>query len=211
MALNILRRGVVGVAAIVLVLLAAVALIETGVVLGSRGDPATVVQRAAAVPAAPAGASGGATADAGAADAGAAAADAADPVLATEFDALLAADQTAASTTASGQPLRGVGLRRLAVLRHLVHGTVVVDLPRLGGLTTVQLDHGTVSAVSATSLTVAEQGSSSATVTVGGDTRVRKDGKRAAVGDLATGDEVFVLSKVEADGTVAYLVVVPAK
>jgi Domain of unknown function (DUF5666) len=206
MALNILRRGVVGVAAIVLVLLVAVALIETGVVLGSRGDPATVVQRAAAVAAAPAGASGGATADAGAA-----AADVADPVLATEFDALLAADQTAAPTIASGQPVRGVGLRRLAVLRHLVHGTVVVDLPRLGGLTTVQLDHGTVSAVSATSLTVAEQGSSSATVTVGGDTRVRKDGKRAAVGDLATGDEVFVLSKVDADGTVAYLVVVPAK
>ncbi len=127
---------------------------------------------------------------------------ASDEALATEFDAILAADQTTAA-----QPGLGA-LRRLRAGRLLVHATVVVDLPKKG-LTTVQLDHGKVAAVGATSLTVAEADGSSATVTLGADTRVRKNAARAAVSDLRTGDEVFVMSKVEAGGTVAYLVVVP--
>ena len=95
-------------------------------------------------------------------------------------------------------------------LRKLVHATVVVDLPVLGGLTTIQLDHGTVSAASSTSLTISETGGGSVTVELGAKTKVRRDGAKAAISDLKTGDEVFVMSRVESDGTVAYLVVVPA-
>jgi hypothetical protein len=39
---------------------------------------------------------------------------------------------------------------------------------------------------------------------------VRKHAAKAAIGDLKVGDEVFVMSKVQAGGTDAYLVVVPA-
>jgi hypothetical protein len=97
---------------------------------------------------------------------------------------------------------------QLAAARRLVHATVVVDLKN-GGLTTIQLDHGTVSTVGTTSLTIAEAGGGSVTVTLGADTRVRRDGAKAAIADLKPADEVFVMSKVAADGTTAYLVVVP--
>lgn len=134
-----------------------------------------------------------------------AAADASDPATVDgAVEAILAADQTAPP-----ERLRAAALRRLAAWRHLVHATATLDLPALGGLTTVQLDHGTVSAVSATSLTIAEAGGTSVTVDLGASTKVRRNGTKAAVTDLRTGDEAFVMSRVETDGTEAYLVVVP--
>ena len=137
----------------------------------------------------------------------------ADPIddsLAADLDAVLAADQATPSgaPAAAGRPAIRGELRRLAAWRKLVHANVVVDLPKRG-LTTVQLDHGTIAAVSATSLTIRESGGGSMTVTLGDQTRVRRDGARAAVTDLRTGDEVFALSTVEAGGTTASLVVVP--
>lgn len=72
--------------------------------------------------------------------------------LAVELDAILAAEQSAAP---DGQLRAGRGeLRRLAAWRRLVHATVVVDLPDKG-LTTIQLDHGTISAVTAGTLSIA--------------------------------------------------------
>lgn len=136
--------------------------------------------------------------------------DATDDTLAADLDAVLAADQGTPSggPAAAGRlPIRGA-LRHLAAWRKLVHATVVVDLPKRG-LTTLQLDHGTIAVVSATSLTIRESGGGSVTVTLGDQTRVRRDGARAAVTDLRTGDEVFAISTVEAGGTTASLVVVP--
>lgn len=136
-------------------------------------------------------------ADPGPADSGA---------IAGELDAILAAERAAAP---GGQLRAGRGeLRRLAAWRRLVHATIVVDLPEKG-LTTVQLDRGTVSAVSADSLSIAEAGGTSVTITLGAETRVRKDGKKAAVADLKVGDEVFAMSLVEGSSSEAYLVVVP--
>ncbi|HEY3164767.1 MAG TPA: hypothetical protein VGJ71_10420 [Candidatus Limnocylindrales bacterium] len=131
---------------------------------------------------------------------------AAETALSDDIDALLAADKATAAPERAAT--RGE-LRRLAAWRKLVHATVVVDLPALGGLTTIQLDHGTVSAVSATSLTISETGGGSTTVDLGAKTKVRRAGSKATIADLKTGDEVFALSRVEADGTEAYLVVVP--
>jgi hypothetical protein len=131
-----------------------------------------------------------------------------DDLVASELDAILAADQTATPQAApTGRIARGQ-LRRLAASRHLVHATVIVDLDKVG-LTTIQLDHGTISAVSATSLTISETGGGSVSIALGTDARVRREGARAAVADLKTSDEVFVLSKVESSGPTAYLVVVP--
>lgn len=124
-----------------------------------------------------------------------------------DLDVLLAADQPSAKPERAAA--RG-DLRRLAAWRRLVHATVVVDLPK-GGLTTIQLDHGSIAAVDPSSLTIAEAGGGSVTVRLGDDTRVRRDGARAKVADLKTGDELFVMSKVESAGTTAYLVVVPKR
>ena len=122
-------------------------------------------------------------------------------------DALLAADTTTGATTPQRIPARQ--LRRLAAWQRLVHATATLDLPAAGGPTTVQLDHGTIGAVSSTSLTITEAGGGSVTVTLATDTRVRRHGAKATIGDLAAGDEVFSLSRVESGGTEAYLVVVP--
>ena len=146
-------------------------------------------------------------APAGASAAGAVVPPEGDPALTAELDAILASDTTSASPDRAAG--RGV-LRHLAAAARLVHATVLVDLKE-GGLTTVQLDHGTISAVSATSLTIAETGGTSVTVTLETGTRVRRDGARATVAALKTGDDVFAMSKVEAGGTGAYLVVVPRR
>jgi hypothetical protein len=123
--------------------------------------------------------------------------------LGPDLDAILSADQTKTKPAVAA-----VRLRRLAAWQRLVHATVVVDLKQ-GGLTTIQLDHGTISAVSATTLTIKETGGGSVTVALGDKTRVRRDGAKAAIADLKTADDVFVLSKVETGGTTGYLVVVP--
>jgi hypothetical protein len=131
-----------------------------------------------------------------------------DDQVAGELDAILAADQSAAPQAAPAGRIGRGQLRRLAAWRHLVHATVVVDLDKVG-LTTIQLDHGTISAVSTSSLTISETGGGSVTIALGSETRVRRDAARAAAADLETADEVFVMSKVEPGGSTAYLVVVP--
>lgn len=141
-----------------------------------------------------------------AAAAGSGAAPADSVAVAGEIDAVLAAER---GTAPDGQFRAGRGeLRRLAAWRRLVHATIVVDLPEKG-LTTVQLDRGTVSAVSADSLSIAEAGDTSVTVALGEETRVRKNGEKATVADLKVGDIVFVMSLVEGSASEAYLVVVP--
>ena len=127
--------------------------------------------------------------------------------VATAADALFAADTTTTATTPDRLTARQ--LRRLAAWRHLVHATATLDLPALGGLTTVQLDHGTIQAVSATSLTISETGGGAVTVSLADRTTVRKDGAKSTVGALKAGDEVFAMSRVESGRTEAYLVVVP--
>jgi hypothetical protein len=126
-----------------------------------------------------------------------------DAALGSDLDAILAADQTTTRPTAAAGRLR-----RLAAWGRLVHATVVVDLKQ-GGLTTLQLDHGTISAVSTAALTVKETGGGSVTVALAADSRVRRGGAKATIADLKMTDDVFVLSKVEAGGATAYLVVVP--
>src|SRR6478735_2001439 len=152
-----IRRRATPVVAILVFALAAAALVGAGIAIGSS---------ARAVP----GAAGSATGDS----------------VAGDLDAVLAADQSAAGNARPANPNRSVaGLRRLAAGERLVHGTVLVNLPALGGLTTIQIDHGTIKAVSPTSLSVSETGGTTATVSLGGETRVRKHAAKGNVGDLA--------------------------
>ncbi len=188
------RRVAITIVAVIALSLAAVGLVEAGIAIGSTTHPTSPL----------ADASDPSTASA-------ASAASTDGSVTDELDALLAADQTAAQPAATnGRVNQNVaGLRRLAAARKLVHATVLVDLPKLGGLTTIQLDHGTIAAVNATTLSITEADKTTATVKLGAETRVRKNAAKAAVTDLKTGDEVFVMSKVGTGGTEAYLVVVP--
>lgn len=98
---------------------------------------------------------------------------------------------------------------RLARLRqHLVHGTFTV-LNRDGELMTIQLDHGTVSAIGDGSITIAEAGGSSVTVSTNTDTKVRKDRAPATLTALELGDEVVVHSIVEGGSATARFVFGP--
>ena len=99
---------------------------------------------------------------------------------------------------------RGIGRLR----KHLVHGTVTI-LDRDGKLITLQLDHGTISAIGNDSITIAEAGNSSVTVATTAETRVRKDRKPASLAKLEVGDEVVVTSVVDAGSATARLIVVP--
>jgi hypothetical protein len=91
----------------------------------------------------------------------------------------------------------------------IVHGTVTIDT-RKEGLITVQVDGGTVSAVDADSVTIAEKGGGSVTVAIDTQTRVRRDRKRTTAADLKLGDTVRVVSRVGTGGkATAKLIVVP--
>ena len=122
------------------------------------------------------------------------------------LDSAFAADQLATDPAAAD---RAAGaLLRLRFWQRLVHATATLDLPNKG-LTTVQLDHGTVAAIDADSLTITEKGGGSVTVALGDDTRYRKDGAPVKHADIKSGDVVYVMSLVESAGSGAYLVVIP--
>lgn len=116
--------------------------------------------------------------------------------------ASVAAPSTAAAEAvapaASGAPSDEA---RLRPFRRLVHGTITFDHPD-EGLITVQLDGGTISAVDADSITIAEAGGASVTVAIDDETRVRIARKRSAVTDLKAGQTVRVVSRVADGGTV---------
>lgn len=135
-------------------------------------------------------------------------------------DAVVPATATMSTETGADLPLfAGERLRALRdrfgdgnlarLRRHLVHGTVTV-LDRDDKLVTLQLDHGTISAIGASSITIAEAGGSSVTVATNADTRVRKDRKPGSLAALAVGDEVVVKSVVDGGSATARRIVVPA-
>ena len=166
-----------------------------------------------------AGASAGSAATISTAAPGAAAASAATDPTADAVDAALAAFDQAGTTGPAGlaapgataQPATRLGqrLRQFARWKQLVHATVTVNRPG-AGIQAFNLDHGTITALTAGSLTVAEAGGSTVTLTTDTTTRVRKDGKKATLADLRSGNEVVVVSLVGGTGTPrANLVVVP--
>jgi hypothetical protein len=166
-----------------------------------------------------AGASAGSAATISTAAPGAAAASAATDPTADAVDAALAAFDQAGTTGPGGlaapgataQPATRLGqrLRQFARWKQLVHATVTVNRPG-AGIQAFNLDHGTITALTAGSLTIAEAGGSSVTLTTDTTTRVRKDGKKATLADLRSGNEVVVVSLVGGTGTPrANLVVVP--
>ena len=111
----------------------------------------------------------------------------------------------AASPSASGDPARHPGLRKLLgrvgpAARGFVNGTLNY-VTKDGSTVTVQLDHGTIASIGSGSITIAEAGGRQVTLSTDANTVVRLGGG-AGVGklsDLKAGDEIFVQSRI--DGT----------
>jgi lipoprotein-anchoring transpeptidase ErfK/SrfK len=86
-------------------------------------------------------------------------------------------------------------LRQLA--RHAAHGQIVLQKKKDGSFVTVDVVHGTVSAVSSKSITVRAADKKSETFTITPDTRVRsrvdKKGSKSTISAVKTGDQVFVV------------------
>ncbi len=91
---------------------------------------------------------------------------------------------------------------RLRPLRDLVHGTITFNQPD-EGLITVQVDGGTISAVDADSMTIAETGGASVTVAIDDQTRVRIGGRRSTTAELKVGQTVRAISRVEGNDATA--------
>ena len=100
-------------------------------------------------------------------------------------------------TAATGKGGDGGPLRRLAHLKNALHGSVVTKNPTSRNIVTHDFSHGTVTAVSATSITVAPADHTSQTYAVGSDTKVRErsngKGSASTISAVKTGDEVYVL------------------
>ncbi len=125
------------------------------------------------------------------------------------------ATQAAASTAnpdASGTPngnspkglrglLQGRGLR-LGLGNRVVHVTAIVK-DRNGNLIQLQLDHGTVAAIGAGSITISEAGGTNVTVTTDASTVVRTGRTIGTLSDIKVGDQVFVQSRIVGGTTLA--------
>ncbi len=133
----------------------------------------------------------------------------------------------AAATTrpdASGAPAKpGSGLRkwlldhpriaarlgaRLGAARHLVHVTATFT-DKDGNLVTVQLDHGTIQSIGNGSLTIAEAGGTTVTVSTDNSTQVYVGRTEGTLSDLKTGDTVFVQSRIDGSTLAKHILEVP--
>ena len=91
------------------------------------------------------------------------------------------------------------GRLRHALGRNVLHGQIVTQNPRTKQIVTHDVIRGTVTAVSATSITVRAADNTSFTYTVDSTTKVvtrtagqRGSAKKAAIGDVKVGDKVAV-------------------
>jgi hypothetical protein len=92
------------------------------------------------------------------------------------------------------------GLARAIGAKRLVHGQIVTQNPKTKQFVTHDLIHGTVSAVSSTSITVTASDKTSETFAVNSGTKVRLrtvgkpgSGHAGSIGDVKTGDQVIVV------------------
>jgi hypothetical protein len=98
---------------------------------------------------------------------------------------------------------------KLALAEHLVHATATFT-DKDGNLVTIQLDHGTVQAIGNGSLTVAEAGGSTVTVSTDDKTDVYVGREEGTLSDLEIGDTIFVQSRVEGGTLAKRILKVPA-
>jgi hypothetical protein len=112
-------------------------------------------------------------------------------VVGLAWSASAADSATGGGSGAAATPAAGAH-PRAGLLRRLEHGQLTVRRGQRDVVLDVQ--RGTVTAVTPTSISVRSLDGVTATVAVDGSTKVRKDGKQAAIGDVHTGDRAQVVS-----------------
>jgi hypothetical protein len=103
----------------------------------------------------------------------------------------------------------GYGFGNYDQVRQLVREEITVDLGTSGGIVTRRLEHGTVTASSATSVTISLANGQSSTIALDGNTNIAKApdystrtrGSSATAADVTVGSEVVVASKSQSDGS----------
>lgn len=111
---------------------------------------------------------------------------------------------------AAGKGERWGARRLLHFGRHLVHADVTVT-GRDGELINLQLDHGTVQSIGGGTITIAEAGGGTETVSTNEATIVHLGREDGDLGDVKVGAEVFVQSRIDGVTTLAKrILVVPA-
>lgn len=88
-------------------------------------------------------------------------------------------------------------------LKHAMRSESVFPGRDGGPVRTVRTDRGVLEAIDGKTLTIAEQDGTKVKVTAGDDTRVRRDGEQASLGDLKVGDHVLAMRHKEGDGEFA--------
>jgi hypothetical protein len=96
------------------------------------------------------------------------------------------------STPAAGQMQGRMGMRRAALLRHLEHGQLTLRVR--DGDRTVDLQRGTVTDASPTSIAVTSTDKYHATYTVDASTKVRTRAGLVGISAVHEGDQVFVVA-----------------
>lgn len=116
------------------------------------------------------------------------------------------------SAAAKGDPVKhdGKSKGKGMLARRAVHGEFVVK-GKDGKYVTTAAQRGAVTAVSPTSVTVRSEDGFTATYVINVDTRIRKDGEKAAIGAVKVDDTVTVLAVKAADGKTARGLIVGAK
>jgi hypothetical protein len=94
----------------------------------------------------------------------------------------------------------------LGLGRRLVHVTATVQ-DKDGKLIQLQLDHGTIQSIGNGSVTIAEAGGTTVTVSTDTTTVVRTGRDKGALSDLKVGDEIIAQSRVDAGKTLAQHVI----
>ena len=120
---------------------------------------------------------------------------------------VMAASPAPTAPTAAAAVKKAAAGPLVRMVRHVVHGTFIVQKPD-GTLQTIQVDRGTIASISGATITISEP-SGNQTVATNAQTRVRKDGAKADVSRLAIGDKVLVISTVENGTPVADYILVP--
>ena len=110
---------------------------------------------------------------------------------------------------AQNHPRRGARGFGPGMLRRVVHGEALVDLPGKG-LTTVAVDRGRISAIGNNTVSISEKNDQTVVLATNAETRVRKDRQRQPLSALKVGDEVLAFSVKENGRFVAQRIVVPA-
>lgn len=109
---------------------------------------------------------------------------------------------TAATTPTSGAsaPAGGAAKHKHGgLLARVEHGSVTVKTKT--GTEVIDLQRGTVTAVSPTSITVKSADGFTATYVVDSSTKVRKTGQQSAIGNVANGDNVAIAAVHSANST----------